>query len=254
MKKLILFLLAFLPVLSHGQQTLACLEPYQPMYFLVGDNPAAKFQVSFKFKLLTDDGWLATNAAWFKGLTFAYTQRSLWAITEYSSPFYDTSYMPELFYETPWVPIGRGFRITGHAGYGHESNGKDGPASKSINKLTATVSIARDFGKWTATVTPTVWYYIADMSDNPDMQSYRGYGDLTVSVGRSDGLKVSVYGRAGYNLKRGAVQIDATYPIDFLTRSIAVYFTVQYWNGYGESMLDYNKTQQSLRAGISFVR
>jgi phospholipase A1/A2 len=34
----------------------------------------------------------------------------------------------------------------------------------------------------------------------------------------------------------------------------ATYVLIQYWNGYGESLRDYNKRTETIRAGFSLVR
>ncbi|MBC8001409.1 MAG: phospholipase A [Opitutaceae bacterium] len=73
--------------------------PYEPIYFLAGpDAPTARFQISLRYQLLNNDGRLAENAPWLRGLSFAYTQTSLWDLSGQSAPFVDSSYMPELLY------------------------------------------------------------------------------------------------------------------------------------------------------------
>ncbi|MDR1010334.1 MAG: phospholipase A [Opitutaceae bacterium] len=233
---------------------------YEPVYFIYGpDAPAAKFQFSFMYRMLDDEGRLARNFPALKGLSFAYTQRSLWDITDDSSPFYDTSYMPEIF--CAYAPRaektkGGGFNWLGwQAGFAHESNGRDGPASRSMNKITARTLFA--FGNldgWRLILTPRVWGYIGDMSDNPDLNDYHGYMDLGVSLGKNDNLNLAVYLRAGQNFHYGAVQVDLTYPLDTVFKTFAGYLLIQYWNGYGESLLNYNQRTDTIRFGISLVR
>jgi outer membrane phospholipase A len=67
-------------------------------------------------------------APWVTGFNLGYTQKSLWDLKSDSSPFEDTSYMPEFFYlqdkidlGVPWISA-FGFQT----GYQHESNGRDG--------------------------------------------------------------------------------------------------------------------------------
>jgi phospholipase A1 len=72
---------------------------YEPMYLIAGpESPAVKFQISFKYQILNSYGWLAQHAPLLKGFHFAYTQTSLWDFNGLSSPFYDTSYKPEILY------------------------------------------------------------------------------------------------------------------------------------------------------------
>lgn len=233
---------------------------YEPIYFIYGpDAPVAKFQFSFMYRILADEGYLAKNFPLLKGLSFAYTQRSLWDITGESSPFYDTSYMPELF--CVYLPgaettKGGGFNWLGiQAGFAHESNGRDGAASRSMNKLNARASVA--FGNldgWRVILSSRVWAYVGDMSDNLDLNDYRGYMDFSASLGKNDNLNLSIYLRAGQSFKYGSVQADLTYPLDVVFKNFAGYFLVQYWNGYGESLLNYNRRTETIRFGISLVR
>ena len=232
---------------------------YEPIYFIMGfDKPAAKFQFSFQYQILANEGYLARKFPFLKGICFAYTQRSLWDITSNSSPFYDTSYMPEFFYAITSTSTKRflGFRFLGaQAGYGHESNGRGGPESRSMNKLFARAAfVLGNPDDWRLIVSPKVWAYVADMSENPDLNDYRGYGELTLTCGKNNNLNVSVFLRAGQSLRYGAMQVDVTYPVDVLYKNFAAFFLVQYWNGYGESLLNYNKRTQTVRFGISVVR
>jgi hypothetical protein len=65
---------------------------YEPMYFADGWNGEnlAKFQLSFKFRLVIPDDPRSRGFA--DNLYFAYTQTSLRDLGEYSAPFRDTSY------------------------------------------------------------------------------------------------------------------------------------------------------------------
>jgi len=52
---------------------------HEPIYFIYGpDAPGAKFQFSFKYRLLSDSGILGSGVPTLRGLHLAYTQRSLW--------------------------------------------------------------------------------------------------------------------------------------------------------------------------------
>ena len=65
---------------------------------------------------------------------------------------------------------------------------------------------------------------------------------------------MSVTGRFGKTGKV-SVQTNLTIPIEFDHMfDFATYLLVQYWEGYGESLLDYNKQSSSIRVGFSLVR
>lgn len=77
------------------------LAPHEAIYFLYGnDDPAAKFQFSFKYRLFYSDEEQQNSSAPRTSVNIAYTQRSPWDTEADSSPFYDTSYMPELIFES----------------------------------------------------------------------------------------------------------------------------------------------------------
>src|SRR6185295_14449257 len=110
-------------------------------------------------------------------LNVGYTQRSLWDVQAPSSPFFDTSYMPELFWES-LVPAesinGGGAHWLGyHAGGQHESNGRDGPESRSINL--AYVRPIVNFGSlegWNVIFVPKFFAYFMNENDNADIARY----------------------------------------------------------------------------------
>jgi phospholipase A1 len=49
----------------------------------------------------------------------------------------------------------------------------------------------------------------------------------------------------------GAVQLDWSFPSPLIGDKFSIY--VQYFNGYGESLLDYNKSVNRISAGFMLV-
>jgi outer membrane phospholipase A len=98
-------------------------------------------------------------------------------------------------------------------------------------------------------INPRVWAYLPDLDDNPDLENYRGYVDLRTRIGWSHGLQLAATGRLGDDGNRGSVQLDLTCPIMQF-----VYLHVQYFTGYGESLLYYHERGSSLRAGFALYR
>ncbi|WP_158277410.1 phospholipase A [Opitutus sp. ER46] len=234
------------------------LAPHEPIYFIYGpDDPTAKFQFSFKYKLLDFRDVGEQRMA--RTLHFGFTQRSLWDIAGVSSPFYDTSYMPELIYESlapapeqrdTWVTW-LGFQVA----LKHESNGRDGPMSRSLNTVYGRSAVAfGDLDSWHLLVAPEVFAYVSSLEDNPDLKDYRGYGRLTLLLGKNDGPSVSVTTWAGKKLNHGSVQVDLTLPIRTQLLNFETYFLIQYFNGYGESLRSYREHSETVRAGFSLVR
>lgn len=232
------------------------LSAHEPMYFLVGtrQGTSARYQISFKYRLFDDDSGWGKDRQWLTGFYFAYTQNSLWDLSSQSKPFRDTSYRPSAFWQwqrtddKTWVDAAR-------VGLEHESNGKDGTRSRSIN-----TAFVQPVWRWTladdrvATFDPKFIAYL-DKGENPDIQKYRGYADWRLRLGREDGLVLASTVRTGTS-GRGSVQVDASYPSrDELFGRIGGYWHVQYFNGYGEDILGYNqKRDAQIRFGFSIVR
>ena len=234
------------------------LGPHQPIYFIYGpDDPAAKFQFSFKYKLLDFQNIAPQRMA--RTLQFAFTQLSLWDIEGESSPFYDTSYMPELMYESlaPEPEDGGGwFTWMGfQAAYRHESNGRDAVNSRSLNVVYARPVFAiGPLDHWHLLVIPEVFAYIGTREDNPFIQDYRGHGRLSLVFGRNEGPSLMASAWAGDDFENVSMQFDLTIPLRTELLDFGTYFLVQYFRGYGESLLFYRERSEAIRAGISFVR
>jgi phospholipase A1 len=229
-------------------------SPYEPIYFVAGsESPNAKFQIGFKYQLMSDDGWLSTHASMLQGFHLAYMQTSLWDLSSPSAPFFDSSYKPEFLYL--WERIagrkpGDWFRLDLQGGVQHESNGKGGADSRSLNIAYVRPTLA--FGgtnDFRFALQPRVWSYLGDLSDNPDLAEYRGYFDLRATIAWRD-LQLSAFGRMGKDGENHSVQFDLTYPCPWTS----IYLHAQYFTGYGESLLRYRQRSDVFRFGISLYR
>jgi outer membrane phospholipase A len=236
------------------------LSGYEPFYFIAGsDSPNAKFQVSFKYRLLNRHGALAQKVPLLSELHLAYTQTSLWDWNEESAPFLDSSYKPEILYTWRKV-IGSDptnwFRLDLQPGLQHESNGKAGEDSRSLNiaYIRPTLTLGRD-GGFQLILQPRAWLYCGDLTDNPDLADYRGYADLRTILGWQRGLQLSALGRLGDSADHGSLQLDLTYPMmSFLSGSFSIYLHAQYFTGFGESLLLYDERSSAFRIGFSLYR
>jgi outer membrane phospholipase A len=233
---------------------------YEPLYFIAGtESPNAKFQISFKYQILNQDGWLAKRFPALTGLHLAYTQTSLWDWGAASAPFLDSSYKPEAFYAMEPVPRGRWadwFRLDLQGGVQHESNGKAGQDSRSLNiaYVQPTVVFGTADG-FQFTLAPRVWTYLGSLSDNADLKDYRGYQSVRATLGWAKGPQLSALGRLGDDANRGSIQLDLSYPMMwFFDRSFSLYLHAQYFYGYGESLLQYNERGSAFRLGFSLYR
>lgn len=233
---------------------------YEPFYFIAGtESPNAKFQVSLRYQLLNQDGALARHVPFLKGLSVAYTQTSLWDWNSPSAPFFDSSYKPELLYVIEQIDRGKWadwFRLDLQGGLQHESNGKGGVDSRSLNiaYFRPRITLGREDG-FQFGIIPRVWTYVGEVHDNPDIADYRGYADLRLTAGWARGVQVSALGRIGHEGRNESLQVDLTYPMmRLLSGSFSVYLHAQYFTGYGESFLLYNERGDSFRIGFGLYR
>ena len=230
---------------------------HEPLYFSVGwrENGNAKFQISFKYRFfeplfrrsIADDIYLG------------YTQTSIWDIELESAPFRDTNYKPSVFYyKERLAEYSTERRHFGWAlGLEHESNGRDGEESRSLNILFLRPTWRwGDLEKYHVTLSPKLYVYVDNLSDNPDLDDYRGYFDLHVAYGKPDSWKFAGMFRKGAKKSYGAMQVDVTYPLDRLfSGKVNAYAHFQYFNGWGESLINYdNKLDAQFRLGLMLIR
>jgi phospholipase A1/A2 len=234
------------------------LSPHEPIYFIYGaDDPAAKFQFSFKYRLLTlGDGTETISPA---TVQFGFTQRSLWDVSSESSPFYDTSYMPEIIFESLALRKDKtegSFNFLGYQlGYRHESNGRERAISRSLNNVYLRAAWAiGPLDDWHLLIMPEIFEYVGDTSNNPRIKEYRGYGQLRLVFGTNDGPSLMATFWSGKDFDHASYQLDVSIPIKTRLLDFETYLTAQYFNGYGESLLYYETMTETVRAGISFVR
>jgi len=240
------------------QPYLGNISAYQPIYFLVGTNPAkSKFQFSFRYRFFNPKGPLALDHPWVNGLHFGYTQTSFWDLKSDSAPFEDTSYKPEIFHLSRNFVSGgsspQGFFI--QTGLRHESNGQTGDESRSTNSLYVR-PILIFYGKNSRLglqISPRFWVYVDNSGSNDDLPDYRGYFELEAKAGQADSLVAG--GVLRWAKEGGSVQLDLTYPISkYLSDNLAIYLHAQYVNTFAESLLNYRERTDALRLGVSFIR
>jgi phospholipase A1 len=255
------------PDLRHGVLNL---YPYRPLYILahattrINQHPQsptraadvtdlslqraeAKLQLSFRTKLGQDMLGSGTDA-W-----FGYTQQSYWqaANARYSSPFRETDYEPEfiVLHPLPFEALGVHARYAALS-FTHQSNGRGQSLSRSWNRLIG--DVAFESGEWSLHVRPWMRAFEAggQRDDNPDILDYVGRGELVLEHrhGR-DVLTLRLrHTLRGGERNRGSAQLDWAFPL-----AGALNGHVQVFNGFGESLIDYNHRQTTLGVGLSFA-
>lgn len=206
-------------------------------------NTELKFQLSLKTKVGED--LFGTSA----DLWFGYTQQSHWQVynEDNSRPFRATDYQPEIFLTQPVtadLPFGGRLRMLG-AGFKHHSNGKSDPLSRSWNRIY--LMGGAEWGKFS--VVPRLWARVnnesADSEDNPDIEDFMGYGDIKFLYDLPKQQSISGTLRYNPSTNKGAAQLDYIYP---LTENVNGY--VQLFQGYGESIINYNHEDTAIGVGI----
>ena len=248
---------AFGPSDQDKARFVTAFSPYEPNYFVAGSSGPtnAKFQVSLKFRLFNPE----TKTPFLEKLYLGYSQTSIWEIGSSSKPFYDSSYRPSLFFldeDVSLWPFRKWARFGFQAGFEHESNGKDGADSRSIMIGYIRPTFALPFGdRYFVSISPKIYSYI-EKQDNPDMPFYRGYTDFLVKVGATDGIQLATTLRKGTGQDPYSVQIDLSYPLKTAALgNLGGYLHLQYFDGYGETLLDYNrKLQPQFRIGLMITR
>ncbi|WP_373029954.1 phospholipase A [Sulfurovum sp.] len=220
----------------------------------------AEYQLSFQ-KPLTYNLF-----GWNEYITAAYTQQVWWKLYDESAPFRESNYTPEFFMILPtsddWDEK---YNLKAlKFGYKHQSNGGEGYASRSWNRL-----FLATLWQWDSLLMRIEgWYRIpeerksdafydgtdpgASGDDNPDIVDYLGYGEIELKY---------LYGKHHFNLllrnnldldnNKGAVQFDYMAPF---FNSDNTFWYVKLFNGYGESLIDYDNSVTKMSIGFAFSR
>ena len=231
-------------------------SPYEPNYFSAGSaGPTnARFQVSFKFRFFNPN----TRTPFLEKIFFGYSQSAIWDLSSASKSFQDSSYRPGLFFLDDSISQWN-FRETTlgiQGGFEHESNGKEGTASRSLNiafvRPTLTFPLQDNYF---IAVSPKIYDYF-EKQENPDIGEYRGYVDFLLKIGEKDGLQLASTLRKGTLADAYSVQLDASYPLKKpWLGNLGGYLHLQYFNGYGENLIDYNRhVRPQFRAGLMLTR
>ena len=152
------------------------------------NHAEAKFQFSFRFPLTSRNLFVPGD-----GLDLAYTQKSFWQVyNSESAPFRETNYAPELFYTMPlsFRPYGADTAL--RFGLEHESNGRGILEGESLSRSWNRVYTKLIYAKNNYVIALRPWYRIPERAksspsdaggdDNPDIEKYLGYFDLTAAV------------------------------------------------------------------------
>lgn len=206
------------------------------------DHLEVKFQISFRVPLKRR--FIFKNS----DLWFGYTQLSLWQLynRSASAPFRETNYEPELIWR---FLVNRPFgdlKLTHLAlALNHQSNGRSEPLSRSWNRIyLASIWTYRD---WAFGFRP--WYRLPESSnddDNPDIEDYLGNFDFRLAYKDGEDTYSAMF-RSNLDADNPHNFYELGYSFPF-NRKVRGY--IQFVNGYGESLIDYNYRTRRLSLGI----
>ena len=221
---------------------------YKDNYFTVGTtvgskptaaNSDVKFQVSISQRLTK------SVLPWHTYLFLMYSQKCMWNVFENSMPMRDLNFNPGIGLSKLLISKNR---LVGKLTLliEHESNGRDRLASRSWNKISFCGNIYLDpnlmvHGKF--------WIPIVDGGNNRDILRYSGLyqtGIQALSTNRRWVLSATFVKRKGGNFNANSI-VELGFRI---RKKDNQFLFLQYYNGYGENLLDYNKYHSRLRIGL----
>lgn len=217
--------------------------PYQSIYFNVSPNSQLikedEFKAHFSFVIpivrhLYEGKPIALN--------FAYSQLMYWQLYTKSPYFRETNYEPELFIENHFSRY-----MAAQLGLNHQSNGRGGELERSWNR--AYLQFKFTGLDWLIQIRS--WALLAENESsnlhNPNISYYLGHENILLSYNWNK-LKTSIeVQNIESGFKRGYIQASVSYPI---LKSISLY--TQFFNGYGQSLIEYNHKNTGFGLGISF--
>ncbi|MDE6336081.1 MAG: phospholipase A [Muribaculaceae bacterium] len=223
---------------------------YKDNYFTVGTQPFAKptstnsdvkFQLSFMFRLTE------ATLPWNSYLFLMYTQKTFWNVFQESLPMRDINFNPGIGWAKPFFSKDRYMgKLT--LLLEHESNGRDGDASRSWNKISLCGSTIID--EWLM-VHAKFWIPIIDGGGNKDILRYCGIyqGGLMVTTPNKEwSWGLTWVKRQGWNLNMNTIWEVSWRVSDKMNLNLYA----QYYNGYGENLIDYKQFHSRLRVGLVF--
>ena len=263
---------------AQGDWDITDFETYKPNYLLItgtsntNDTPVSpnrintedrnldakdlKFQLSLKTEMMNNIPlirslpYVTSSRIW-----AAYTQQSYWQIFNgaESRPLRENDYEPELM-----LSLGIDNKVDGvkksyiprmlNLGIVHQSNGRTNPLSRSWNRVY--LQGGWELSDQLSLMVRPWWRVPESQDDNPDIEKYMGYGDVTLRWEDSK-RKNAVSFLLRNNLRsdnKGFAQVDLQRQV-FNNPYLKLHVMLS--SGYGETLLDYNHSQNIFGLGIS---
>ena len=208
------------------------------------EDAEVKFQISVKQQIGDYPAYIA------------FTQKSLWEMYDgqNSRPFRETNYNPEFFLRSNQF-IASGMIARLDLGIEHESNGAKEPFSRSWNR----VYLIPQWSLGPISIDYKIWHRLSEPKkkfpedpegdENPDIYRFYSHSELKVELNVGQYV-IAGQGRWNSKTKKGGGLLDMSGPTSL--RGLSWY--LQYWEGYGESLIDYNRYIQRLGWGLMITR
>ncbi len=220
---------------------------YKDNYFIFGPSvgpKANRTNTNVKFQISIAQRLTKGTLPWGTYLYLFYSQKCFWNILENSMPMTDLNFNPGIGITKPLFVKNR---YIGKMTFlvEHESNGRDSIQSRSWNRvaLAANVFVTKNL-----MVHAKVWVPIVDGENNRDIVDYCGWNQFGIQV-VSDNKRftggISIVPRH----RIGSCNVVVDFAVRLFKRENQ-YLFFQFYNGYGEGLLDYNKFHSQLRVGL----
>ncbi len=262
-----------------GKKTDRPVSAHRVNYFSINswpgnENAQLKYQISMKFRLLEPNLYVLKYNLF--PAYFAYSQKSLWNISQQSGPVEESNYNPEFFLEYPVnaVIIGRlKLRSIVISPLEHESNGLAGVESRSWNrqyvmvkfgleskeKLEITNSFLSDkallyFKLWHASGYSGQDDYLRSIGSSDKFLDYRGRGEIGLSVrnflwgGSLRNHQLDIKTPVFRDVHKDSYELELRQQLPNM--NFALYF--QYCYGYGETLLRFEQFGRRGFVGLAF--
>lgn len=221
---------------------------YKDNYFTFGvpvNHKPSKHNSNVKFQISIAQRLTKSTLPGGTYLFLFYTQKVFWNVLEKSMPMTDLNFNPGIGLVKPLFVKNRFIGKVSLLAE-HESNGRDGVQSRSWNKISLAANIMVDPN---FIVHGKAWIPIVDGGENRDILDYSGIyqmGTQMFSTNRRFGAAVTLVKRRGWALDYNVI-VELNYR---LFKNENQYLFAQYYNGYGEGMLEYKVFHNMFRVGI----
>ena len=208
-------------------------------YKPTSDNSIIKIQLSISQRLTK------SKLPFDSYLFIAHTQKINWNIFKSSAPINELYFNPAIGLSRLLIKenkyIGKSTLMVEH-----ESNGKDGVNSRSLEKLTLATSLLL---RRNLELQVKIWIPYIDGENNQDILKYTGIFQVGSDYKMlTDKLRMSaiITKRSGWGLN-----FNTAFELSYKhSQKSNQFFFIQYYNGYGESLTEYKTFSNSIRVGF----